>query len=94
VILWGPGLIEILRFVKVAAPSIVVTVFVPVSSPSPENFVAVIVKLSAVLFTAVIALDKLSCTVTTGGGLKATALNLSIGLLVGTSVKAILLATP
>ena len=79
---------------NVATPAMVVTEFSAGKLPDPEAMVAVIVKLSARLFAAVIGLEKLSCTVTTGGGLKVTAMNLLIGSFVGTSVKAMVLAIP
>ena len=71
-----------------------VTEFSAGKFPVPVAIVAVTVKLSARLFAVVIGLEKLSCTVTTGGGVKVTAMNLLIGVFVGTSVKATLLATP
>ena len=74
-----------LRLSKVATPVVeVVTDVVPLRFPGPEAFVAVTVNSFEDSFEVVSELEYLSCKVTTGGGLKATAMNLSTVELVGT----------
>ena len=74
-----------LKLLNVATPVVdVVTEVVPLRFPGPEAFVAVTVYSSEDSFEVVSVLEYLSCKVTTGGGLKATAMNLSTVALVGT----------
>ena len=84
-----------LKLLKVATPVVdVLTDLVPTSVPVPDASEAVTLYSSDEVFVSISVFEYLSCKVTVGGGVKTTAMNLSIRSSVGTLVNSTLLGTP